>query len=808
MAKLFRNSAPPLISKVSGPFHAISDQSQTSIDQDKTSMEDISYSASSPCRHGAHIAERRLSQNLDSADIYKNILNSPPKPKHSTFSSSPANQNDTLGLPRNNPPPLPFRGNAHALFKLSRAAKRDIEGWIHGQYAGVAKVGHELTKPTGEKFVFFLSLEEEEEDDADEEDDSGLQLSPRTQARICECIEEEDADMSGYVEKNRGKMTLASVKMRRLLVPDQKETEEDSDGYDADFEDSPPRRSFYFQSKSERKRRVSRLNFDCTDGSEDDKSGTIYEGDFPMPSNMILRRRFEAKYGVVGNAMSSYIPSQGDGRVGMKMEMVHRSSSLRNEVIFDEEGGCVGDEYEIKVSVELFGIWTVTDDFAQIAKIQPFVGDESLHDDIGFLLDIGFQEDTDGSIYENRYASINYRVASEVVEDDAGVRFDEASKGSVSCPNFPSSAVDGDGQNDMATEDILQHKNLSLIIRDALGFGSAHYRQNFTVQGRMGDQVNSSYFPPYRTLLTPSQPSHTVPQKHDEELSYHIPQHPTLRSSNVSSKESLNPSLLSSVFSNRTSLTSKTSYESVSSSYSRLIDALDLEVETHRCGDSCPVCTLSLLELGTTSSDLSDVVSNGTNHALHGAKLMSSLSVVHETPREDAGYDHAEEASHHALAQDVFHLNGSPLRTHCASASPDRRHFTSHTDENSTGYTIMSPESTEKDDTQLYTHTPVVKLTSANPPSCYRPPRTRARFYEHLQPQDTDTPERDYTLLFNKLPPRRQRHYTAKLRGAHEKMRNASKSIAKSAKSFGRKVVYSAPVALATRCFGKNLELG
>ncbi|KAJ4368451.1 hypothetical protein N0V83_006808 [Neocucurbitaria cava] len=55
----------------------------------------------------------------------------------------------------------PLRGDAHTLFALNRTAKHDIQGFISGQYNAVHKIGgHELTNPTGTKFVFYLRLDD------------------------------------------------------------------------------------------------------------------------------------------------------------------------------------------------------------------------------------------------------------------------------------------------------------------------------------------------------------------------------------------------------------------------------------------------------------------------------------------------------------------------------------------------------------------------------------------------------------------------------------------------------------------------
>ena len=56
------------------------------------------------------------------------------------------------------PPPSIYRGDAQALFDLNRFVKRDIQGYVSDKYPGFDKVGHELIKPTGKKFVYHLSL--------------------------------------------------------------------------------------------------------------------------------------------------------------------------------------------------------------------------------------------------------------------------------------------------------------------------------------------------------------------------------------------------------------------------------------------------------------------------------------------------------------------------------------------------------------------------------------------------------------------------------------------------------------------------
>jgi len=51
-----------------------------------------------------------------------------------------------------------YRGDAQTLFTLNRFVKRDLQGYISDKYPAFDKVGHELIKPTGKKFVYHLSL--------------------------------------------------------------------------------------------------------------------------------------------------------------------------------------------------------------------------------------------------------------------------------------------------------------------------------------------------------------------------------------------------------------------------------------------------------------------------------------------------------------------------------------------------------------------------------------------------------------------------------------------------------------------------
>lgn len=59
--------------------------------------------------------------------------------------------------------PAILHGNVSDLVALDPDVEVDVRHFVSGQAKARAKVGHELIKPTGEKFVFVLQMEEQEE---------------------------------------------------------------------------------------------------------------------------------------------------------------------------------------------------------------------------------------------------------------------------------------------------------------------------------------------------------------------------------------------------------------------------------------------------------------------------------------------------------------------------------------------------------------------------------------------------------------------------------------------------------------------
>ena len=100
------------------------------------------------------------------------------------------------------------------------------------------------------------------------------------------------------------------------------------------------------------------------------------------------------------------------------------------------------------------------------------------------------------------------------------------------------------------------------------------------------------------------------------------------RKSLIGDAGSANLSVRTSVFSNRTSVTSKSSYESVRLDYSRLIDALDLEIDAHKCRDGCTVCLSTLRGFSVATIARSNTSAKYTAAVENGKKRVVSLPVV------------------------------------------------------------------------------------------------------------------------------------------------------------------------------------
>lgn len=96
---------------------------------------------------------------------------------------------------RTNEPLTILRGSPEYLSVIKPEACRDIEDFIldeTGEF-GVDKIGHELTNPTGTKFVFYLCLDEEN-------DDEGEGITMEMEGDIGAYIEEQASDANGQVD--------------------------------------------------------------------------------------------------------------------------------------------------------------------------------------------------------------------------------------------------------------------------------------------------------------------------------------------------------------------------------------------------------------------------------------------------------------------------------------------------------------------------------------------------------------------------------------------------------------------------------
>ncbi|KAH7088709.1 hypothetical protein FB567DRAFT_627288 [Paraphoma chrysanthemicola] len=96
---------------------------------------------------------------------------------------------------RNSAPHVVLRGTPEYISVIKPEARRDIEDFVLDNTGelGVDKIGHEITNPTGTKFVFYLCLDEEN-------DDEGEGITMEMEGDIGAYIEEQASDANGQVD--------------------------------------------------------------------------------------------------------------------------------------------------------------------------------------------------------------------------------------------------------------------------------------------------------------------------------------------------------------------------------------------------------------------------------------------------------------------------------------------------------------------------------------------------------------------------------------------------------------------------------
>ncbi|KAF2129339.1 hypothetical protein P153DRAFT_396619 [Dothidotthia symphoricarpi CBS 119687] len=258
----------------------------------------------------------------------------------------------------------------------------------------------------------------------------------------------------------------------------------------------------------------------------------------------------------------------------------------------------------------------------------------------------------------------------------------------------------------------------------------------------------------------------------------------TLRTGNASSNESLNPSFHSSIFSKSTLLTPKSSYESVQSDYSRLIDALDLEVEAHKCGDSYSMCLLALRELSAICNCLSTVSMDDSASVVQGEMHINGLPSVSETPQENHAGEIVEDTLTYAQVQSGLSLDGTPSQLRGAPDSSDTPdHNGLPIDSSPAHITTTDKSALPSDDTRPLPFEATSTLPPSTIPSSH-PPTT----LNQLAQTSDDTREQDYSALFVQLPHCRRRRWVDKVRHVHMRTRKATQRVVTSTKKVGRTV--------------------
>jgi hypothetical protein len=135
------------------------------------------------------------------------------------------------------------------------------------------------------------------------------------------------------------------------------------------------------------------------------------------------------------------------------------------------------------------------------------------------------------------------------------------------------------------------------------------------------------------------------------------PEHTTLRVRNSPSKSTLaKSSIRTSVFSkatNGTSLNSKSSYETTrpatassevpapKNEYSRIIDALDMEIDSHKCKEGCDICASTMRGFSVASIAPVNVKKHARHASVQDGRRVVSLPVVRELRLGDADNDSA-----------------------------------------------------------------------------------------------------------------------------------------------------------------------
>ncbi|CAO2655042.1 Nn.00g117750.m01.CDS01 [Neocucurbitaria sp. VM-36] len=539
----------------------------------------------------------------------------------------------------------PMRGDAQTLFKMSSAAKRDIQGFIAGQYKAVDRMGHELTNPTGTKFIFNLSLSDHEEafvlsldakavlvnfiHEKHESEPIALASCPplkypastQSQEPMHNCIEDY---MKTYIQ--HGTTALSTIE----------EVDED------DTSILPPIPTFEKSSTldSDRKARLMRSHntpslaqiiasadprdFPFPDKDESE-SGSDSDSEHSDDLDSTIRK--------IEKRLAYLAELNEDDDLDAKSNDYSKSASLKEIVEQQEQGHCTSPPGTLVGSAAYPRTTNVHktlikrhDNKVPLAHLISLANaddthvldSDSYHSDIppspqttlySFALkpclDPHFPGHTPCHAHEQRAFGRSAEDAVEVLRERFEIaHFEMGHRGSYRAWSGAKGVRGGSGlRREVVCDQIPFEAPPDQVTRgnELLEYSDSAFGDGVTVYLDKTRQTEIACVGCARIKLFDN-----VLREHDNEG---LPsQHQNTgtivfnaRKPVLDDEDSADLSVRTPTFSNRTSITSKSSHESVRLASARLIDALDLEIDAHKCQDGCSVCMTTLRDFSVTT---------------------------------------------------------------------------------------------------------------------------------------------------------------------------------------------------------------
>ncbi|KAF1846433.1 uncharacterized protein K460DRAFT_367220 [Cucurbitaria berberidis CBS 394.84] len=478
--------------------------------------------------------------------------------------------------------------------------------------------------------------------------------------------------------------------------------------------------------------------------------------------------------------------------------MVHGPSSLRNEVVYEDDDDVEEEDVEVS-SISL-----------------PVVTHDGPGDGLNSVLSNSSEEDVDGPSFR---VGEGFDASGSGEDDEADFVFEEGDTlleaDIVQAPSSPvDEIVDEYEHIPHDTENIIPHEE-DVTFETPPGPVAAEEEvlEDFENAFDEGDSVyldKARQDQAARAGRMRIETFNNASREHenDDSSSMHYHTGPILLKTLIDNDEdNKNLSARTSIFSNQTSVTSKSSYESFQHSYSRLIDALDLERDAHDCEDGCAVCMTTLRGFSDASIGRSAVSADHTAAMGNGRKRVISLPLVPSAMQPN----HVADES--AAFLPVGHgpgIHRSPSRLRNNLGVPDTPNRINHKLDNLLAYIITSHGSEESPD-GAQSHVPLpnvesdtIDLTSA--PAAYQPIRV-SRTKEPTHPEydeyaATAAHGQEYPTLFNDVPyESRQPRWVGKIKEhlskAPKKVQQTTRRCVKSTKKLTKTVRYFVPVALS-----------